>query len=398
MGTPAYVYDAETIRANYRALKAAIGDLPHEICYSVKCNSNYSILRLLHGLGVGVDIVSGGELYRSLRAGFDPSSVVFSGVGKTREELRNAIKSGVGLINVESDGELQSLISVAEDLKKTVDYGLRVNPDVTAEAHPYTSTGHGAAKFGVALADVADIVASAQASGSVRLRSVGVHIGSQITDPGPYARAVEKIVAVAAMLREKDALTLDCIGIGGGFGIGYAGKVGMDLEALFSLIREPLKASGLKVLMEPGRSIVGSSGFLVSSVLYCKRSGGTNFAILDAAMNDLLRPSLYQAEHGLSVLQPVGSEEKEWDFVGPVCESGDFLALGRTLSGVAPGALVAIEQAGAYGFSMSSHYNSRRRPAEVLLDGERFAVIRTRDEFAEIVTNEVVDLEWENRD
>lgn len=394
--TPAYVYDAGTIRTNYRRLEDAIGDLSHRIRYSVKCNSNHSVLALLKDLGAGADIVSGGELYRCLRTGFEPADIVFSGVGKTVEELRYAVAEGVGLINVESEGELEALIEVAKESRGQVDYGLRVNPDVTAETHPYTSTGHGAAKFGVAPADVVPLVALAATSGQLRLRSVGMHIGSQITVPGPYTIAVEKILAIANMLREEGVDSLDQVDIGGGFGIGYAGKPGLDLDELFGVIGPPLQRSGFHVLMEPGRAILGTSGVLLASVVYCKRSGGTNFAIIDAAMNDLMRPSLYQAEHGLRVVQPAIAEEQTWDFVGPVCETGDFLAVGRTVSGIAPGAIIGIEETGAYGFSMSSRYNSRRQPVEVLVDGDRYAVIRKRDEYSQLVSNEVIDLDWKS--
>jgi diaminopimelate decarboxylase len=395
VGTPAYVYDAGAIRANFKKLSDAVGTLPHRIRYSVKCNSNYSILSLLRELGAGADIVSGGELFRCLRAGFDPADMIFSGVGKTKEELRYALEQGVGLINVESEGEMKALIELAGEFPGEVDFGLRINPDVTAEAHPYTSTGHGAAKFGVSLAEVDPLVALAASSGKLRLKSVGAHIGSQITVLGPYVQVVEKIVAIASRLREGGADTLDDIDIGGGFGIGYAGKPGMDLKELFCAIGGPLEASGFNVLMEPGRSILGTAGILLSEVVYCKRSGGTNFAIIDAAMNDLVRPSLYQAEHGLRVIRPAATEEKVWDFVGPVCETGDFLAVGRTVSGIAPGAIVGIEEAGAYGFSMSSRYNSRRQPVEVLVDEGRYALIRRRDQYDDIVSNEIVEAKWE---
>lgn len=392
-GTPVFVYNAEAIRRQYRALEAAFAGIPHRICYAVKANGNLAVLRLMHDLGAGADLVSGGELRRVLAAGLAPGSLIFSGVGKAAAELEEAIAAGVGQVNAESLEELKLLGAVAARLDRVISVGIRVNPEVTTDTHPYISTSHAGIKFGVPHDQVAVAAAYIRQHPYLRLTALAVHLGSQLLDPTPYAEALAKLVSLVAALRDAGTRTLESLGIGGGLGIRYDpdGGPGLDPAALAAAVRPLAARAGLPVTLEPGRFLVGSAGVLLTEVLYLKHSGGRDFVIVDAAMNDLLRPSLYQAYHDIVEIMPAGRPSGTVDVVGPVCETGDFLALDRTLPRVEPGERLAVLCAGAYGFAMSSNYNSRGRAAEVLVDGGRSAVVRPRERVDTLFSSEVAD-------
>ena len=393
VGTPAFVYNAEVIRRQYRALESAFAGIPHRICFAVKANSNLAILRLLHDLGAGADLVSAGEMRRALAAGFAPGALVFSGVGKTAGELEETVAAGIGQVNVESVEELRLLGAVAARLDRVTSVGIRVNPDVTTDTHPYISTSHGGIKFGVPHDQVRQAADYIREHPQLRLTAVAMHLGSQLLDPAPYAEALGKLVALVQELRAAGITTLESLDIGGGLGIRYepgAGP-GMDPAALAAVVGPLAAQAGLPVTMEPGRFLVGSAGVLLTTVLYRKHSGGRDFVIVDAAMNDLLRPSLYRAHHEIVEVVPAGRPAGPVDVVGPICETGDFLALERVLPTVEPGERLAVLCAGAYGFVMSSNYNTRGRAAEVLVDGGRAAVVRPRESVDGLFASETAD-------
>lgn len=387
-GTPCYVYSAKAIAGNYRAYDAAFGDLPHTVCYAVKANSNLSILRLLAGLGAGFDIVSGGELFRVIQAGGDPAKVVFSGVGKTPAEIDAALEAGVFGFHCESEPELALIESLAAQRGVTARIALRVNPDVDASTHPYISTGLKEHKFGIAIAEAEEVYQRARAHSHLRLESVSCHIGSQLLDPRPVMDATDKMLALVDRLRAR-GIPVTHIDLGGGLGVAY--RPGEQTPGIASFVGEmtaKLARRGLHAMIEPGRSIAGEAGVLLSRVLYRKASGSKQFVIVDAAMNDLLRPALYQAHHEILPLRETPAPRITADVVGPVCESGDFLARNREMAGVLPGDYVALMTAGAYGFVLSSNYNSRPRPAEVLVDGSSWRVIRSRETLEDLVRGE----------
>jgi diaminopimelate decarboxylase len=396
VGTPTYVYDIAAIRRQYQALDGALSGFPHRICYSVKANSNLAVLRFIRGLGAAADIVSGGELARVLRAGFPAADVVFSGVGKTMGEIETAIRAGVGLINLESAAELDLVAETAARLGRTAAVGLRLNPDVTTRTHPYTQTGGKGMKFGIPLDEAIAVACRAGDQKSVVLRSVGMHIGSQIADPAPYREGAGKLEAVVNDLRKSGITTLHSVDVGGGLGISYTDAPGPPPEDFAAAVAFLPQRTGLTLYTEPGRFLVGNAGSLLTRVLYRKRSGGRDIVVVDAGMNDLLRPSLYGAHHDIRVLESDGTagEDVPVDVVGPLCESGDFLGLDRKLPRAVPGALLEIRGAGAYAFSMSSQYNSRPRAAEVLVDGDRFAVGRTRETVEDLFRAESPDPAW----
>lgn len=393
VGTPVYVYNAETIRRQFRALEGAFAMIPHRVCYAVKANSNLAVLRLMHDLGAGADLVSAGEMRRALAAGFAPSSLVFSGVGKTAAELEETCGAGVGQVNVESLEELKLLGAVAARLDRITSVGIRVNPDVTTDTHPYISTSHGGIKFGVPHDQVRAAADYIRDHPYLRLTAVAMHLGSQLLDPAPYAEALGKLVALVKALRAGGVSTLETLDIGGGLGIRYQPEAGpgMDPSALAAVVGPLAADAGLPVTMEPGRFLVGSAGVLLTEVLYRKHSGGRDFVIVDAAMNDLLRPSLYKAHHEIVELAPAGRPSGPVDVVGPICETGDFLALERAMPKVEPGERLAVLGAGAYGFAMSSNYNTRGRAAEVIVDGGRWAVVRPRESVDGLFASEVAD-------
>ena len=392
VGTPTYVYDADKIRASYSELSDALASIPHRICYSVKANSNGAVLQLMASLGSGADIVSGGEMQRALKAGFRPEDVVFSGVGKTEDELNAALREGIGLINIESIAELKVLNEVARKQGAVAEFGVRVNPDVATETHPYTQTGERGMKFGVPMADVVGLARWAQGAENVRLRSIGMHIGSQIANAEHYAEGASKLGSLVAELVGTGLAELQSVDVGGGLGITYTDETALEAHDFVAAVRPLVEKTGLKLLLEPGRFIVGNAGVLLTRCLYRKKSGGRHFVVVDAAMNDLIRPSLYDAVHDIRVISPdpeSADESVVCDVVGPICETGDFLGIARQLRGVGPAALLAVLGAGAYGFNMSSNYNSRPRAAEVLIDGDRWATVRARETLADLTRGEV---------
>lgn len=400
-GTPLYVYSAGAIRERYIILDRAFRGVPHTICYSVKANSNLSILRIFAKMGAGFDIVSGGELERVRTAAKRAvKKVVFSGVGKTMDELRAALRNGILLFNVESEGELEALAACASELRKTANVALRVNPDVPAETHPYISTGLREHKFGVPIAAARQLYHGIALCKYLRAAGVSLHIGSQITDVAPFRLAVERAVELVGELTA-EGHRISFLDAGGGLGISYQSVNAMDFheQALryaeaITVPMKKLKGGRVHLLLEPGRSIVAPAGALVTRVLYQKRNGSKRFAIVDAAMNDLIRPSLYQARHEIV---PVEAEAERaatsaTDVCGPICETGDFLARDIALPSVDPGALLCVYDAGAYGMSLSSNYNSRPRAAEVMVEGTRARLIRRRENVKDLLAPEAACL------
>lgn len=388
-GTPLYVYSASTIRARTRAFQHSFRKADSTICYSVKANSNLSILRLLAGLGCGFDVVSGGELQRVLRVGRKAAKhVVFSGVGKQRHELEAAIRAGILLFNVESESELSLLAECASRLKRKAPVALRVNPDVPAKTHPYISTGLHQHKFGIPIGRARELYARAREMKGLATKGVSVHIGSQITDVEPFTLAMERVAELVRDLR-KDGHRIEYVDAGGGLGIPYEGADGPEFAQYASALMGPLKGLKVDLLLEPGRSLVGPAGALVTRVLYRKTNDGKKFVIVDAAMNDLLRPSLYNAYHEIVPVRTDQAAPTETvDVVGPVCETGDFFARGREMASVEEGDFLAILDVGAYGMVLSSNYNSRPRSAEVLVDGKIVRVIRRRETVEDLLRAE----------
>jgi diaminopimelate decarboxylase len=392
VGTPAYVYSANLIRAQYHALDDALQGIRHRICYSVKANGNLGVLRVLKQLGAGADIVSVGELRRVLAAGFDPDGIVFSGVGKTPPELEEAIRAGVGFINVESTSELDTLFAVARSLKQSANVGIRVNPDVATETpHPYTRTGEKTTKFGVPFDEVVLVAQRITAEPLLRLRGLAMHIGSQITDVGPYHRGTVKLLELVAALRASGIDGLEALDVGGGLGVRYHNEKAPTPKAFADAVVPAVKAAGLGLLCEPGRYLVANGGVLLTKVLYRKHAGGKDFVIVDAGMTDFVRPSHYNAHHEIVPLKDGKRGEETVSVVGPICESGDFLALDRKLPVVMPGEALAVLGTGAYGFVMSSTYNQRPRPPEVLVEGERYFVSRPRETLDDLLRGETAE-------
>ncbi len=379
-GTPTYVYSADVIAARFTALRQAFADT--DICYAVKANSNLAVLRLMRDLGAGFDIVSGGELQRVAAAGAAPGAAVFSGVGKSVAEIDLALKLGIGCFNVEGEAELERLGAQARLLQRVAPIAVRVNPDVDADTHPYIATGLKENKFGVSAVEAFSLFTHAAEHEWLDVRGVACHIGSQIVNAAPYLEALDGLLRIVDDLQAR-GIELDHVDIGGGFGITYQDEAPLDIAALGPAVTARMAARRQRLVIEPGRYLTADAGVLLTRVEYLKpagMAGQPNFIIVDAAMNDLLRPSLYGAWHGVDRVGPrsQGALSDTWDIVGPVCETGDFLARGRELS-VAPGDLLAVRSAGAYGMAQSSNYNSRGRPAEVLVEGERFRVVRNRE-------------------
>ncbi len=401
-GTPLYVYSAGTVRDHFRRLDLALGSVEHLICYAVKANSNRSILRLLRDEGAGFDIVSGGELFRVLAAGGDPALCTFAGVGKSRDEIEYALDQRVYSFNVESEAELEYINRVALAKKVRAPIALRVNPDVEASTHKYISTGKSENKFGIALDRIADVYAAASRMEGITIRGVQMHIGSQITDAKPFADAIAKITPIVLALKERYAIQF--CSIGGGMGIVYRSSLAsgsgswwkedessgaLTIEEYAAAILPPVQKLGVRVLVEPGRFLVGNAGVLLTRVRYLKQTAQKTFAIVDAGMNDLIRPALYQSYHEVvPAREPSAGVNSKIDVVGPVCESGDFFAQDREMPPLDEGDLLAIMSAGAYGFVMASNYNSRPMPAEVLVSERKFSVIRDRQTDEDLVRGE----------
>ncbi len=389
-GTPAYVYSSRAILQNYAAYAQAFGALPHTVCYAVKANSSLAVLALLSKAGAGFDIVSGGELYRVLQAGGEPAKIVFSGVGKTASEVEYALESGIHSFNCESEAELALIDAKAARLGKTAGFSIRVNPDVDAVTHPYISTGLSQHKFGIAIACAAGVYERSRQFRNLAAEGVSCHIGSQILDPSPILEAVDKVLCLANALRAQGH-PIRHVDLGGGLGVAYhTGEKSPEIRAFVETLTSRLRASRLSVMIEPGRSIVGPAGVLLTRVLYRKRNGEKEFLIVDAAMNDLIRPSLYRAHHEIVPLRKNGLPPVTMDVVGPVCETGDFLARDRSMANAMPGDFLAVSTAGAYGFVLSSNYNSRPRAPEVLVEGATWRIIRQREQYQDLVRGEIL--------
>ena len=391
--TPLYVYSASTIRQRFSTFDAAFRHVPHTICYSVKANSNLAILRLLNRLGCGFDVVSGGELQRILRVDRRANRrVVFSGVGKTVAEMDLALNAGILLFNIESESELRRLAERATRLKKTAQIALRVNPDVPADTHPYIATGLQQHKFGIPLKNARELYTQAASERFLRVAGVSIHIGSQITSPAPFGAAMNRVAELVQLLGD-DGHRIEFVDAGGGLGIWYdgAGEEFSKYAARYAAaLTAPLRGLDIRLLLEPGRAIVGPAGALITSVQYVKTNDQKQFLVVDAAMNDLIRPSLYGAFHEIvPVRRSRGAAERKFDVVGPVCETGDFFARDRHLPEVAEGELLAVLDTGAYGMALSSNYNSRTRAVEVLVDGKSARLIRRRESFADLVRAEL---------
>ncbi|MBI6560831.1 diaminopimelate decarboxylase [Pseudomonas syringae] len=385
-GTPTYVYSRAHIEAQYRAYADALSGMPHMVCFAVKANSNLGVLNVLARLGAGFDIVSRGELERVLAAGGKAKKIVFSGVGKTREDMRRALEVGVHCFNVESTDELERLQEVAAELNVRAPISLRVNPDVDAGTHPYISTGLKENKFGIAIAAAEDVYIRASQLPNLEVIGVDCHIGSQLTTLEPFIDALDRLLDLVDRLGDC-GIHLHHIDLGGGLGVRYRDEEPPLAADYIKAVRERLAGRDLGLLFEPGRFIVANAGALLTRVEYLKHTEHKDFAIVDAAMNDLIRPALYQAWMDVTAVRPRDSEPRAYDIVGPICETGDFLAKGRELA-LAEGDLLAVHSAGAYGFVMSSNYNTRGRAAEVLVDGSQAFEVRRRETVAELFAGE----------
>lgn len=388
-GTPCYVYSAGDILSRYRAYDEAFGSLPHQICYAAKANSNTNVLRLLAQAGSGFDIVSGGELFRVLKAGGDPGKIVFSGVGKTREEIEYALRERIHIFNCESEAELEEINCAAGRMGAKACIAFRVNPDVDAATHPYISTGMSEHKFGIDISEVEAVYTRALRLPHLLVEGVSCHIGSQILDTNPLLEAVDKMIALADRLRSS-GVPIRHLDLGGGIGVPYRPfDTAPEIRDVIGAIKQKIAGRDLVVSVEPGRSIVGEAGVLLTRVIYRKQTARKQFVVVDAAMNDLIRPALYKSHHEIvPVRQTEAREIVTVDVVGPVCETGDFLAKDRDMPLVEPGELLAIRTAGAYGFVQSSNYNSRPRAAEVLVQEGEWRVIRSRETYEDLVRGE----------
>jgi diaminopimelate decarboxylase len=386
-GTPFYVYSARTLRRHFRVFDEAFAGTDHLICYAMKALSNLSILKLFASMGAGFDIVSVGELMRCLRAGADPRKIVFTGVGKTDDEIAAALEHGILMINAESRGELHRISEVAGRMKKRAPVSIRVNPDLDPGTHPHISTGHRDSKFGVPLSQVDEYYAEARNLPHLDLVGLSTHIGSQITETSPFTEAANKIAAIVGRLRSA-GVALKYLDLGGGLGIPYQEEPPPPADYAKAVLK-PLSGIGLRILIEPGRVIVGNAGVLVTKVLYLKETDVKRFIVIDGAMNDLIRPVLYEAFHAIQpVTRRARAKVVTADVVGPVCESGDFFAREREMPEPVPGDLLAVMSAGAYGFVMSSNYNSRPRAPEILVDGADAHLIRERENFDDLIRGE----------
>ena len=390
VGTPCYVYSSAAIRVQYERLAEALASVDARLHYSVKANSSIAVLALLRELGAGVDIVSGGELYRALQAGYGGKDIVFSGVGKTEREMDEALRADVLLFNIESEQELNVLDRVAGRLGRKARIALRVNPEVLVDTpHPYTRTGEKGMKFGIPFDEALSVAKTAASLSHLELLGLDMHVGSQISQFAPYEVGLQRLLHLRGEIERETGVTLQYLDIGGGLAVTYdAAERALDVSQFGRVIGALVGGSGLRIILEPGRFLVGNAGVLLTRVLYRKRSGGKEFIVTDAGMTDLLRPSHYNAFHRIEAVKPSGRTTVA-DVVGPICESGDFLALDRQIDDAQPGDLLAVQSTGAYGFVMSSNYNSRPRPAEVLVDDDRFAVITQRESYADLVRNEV---------
>ena len=390
VGTPFYLYSRNTFVSHFKAVDEAFGDISHVVCYSVKANSNVAIVSLMASEGAGADVVSGGELYRALQAGVDPGKIVFAGLGKTAAEIEYALKEGILMFNVESSQELMLINEIASGMGVEAPIALRVNPDIDPRTHPYIATGLKQSKFGIPLAQAMAEYEVAQKLPGLNPVGIHQHIGSQILDSAPFENSLRKVTNLAKSLKVL-GMDIRYINIGGGFGIQYTDEEAPAPEQFAGALVPLLEETGCTVIMEVGRMIAGNAGILVTSVLYNKQGEEKRFVVVDAAMNDLIRPSLYQASHQIApVVQHDGATPLKVDVVGPICESGDFLAQEIELPEVQPGDLLGVFTAGAYGFAMSSNYNSRTRVPEILVSGRRAFVIRRRETYEDLIRGEAI--------
>ena len=394
VGTPMYVYSATAVREQYARLASVLDGIPFRIHFSLKANSCGGLLRLLRSLGSAADVVSGGELFRAQRAGFPPSDIIFGGVGKTEREIAEGIDAGVLLLNVESEDELRIVDRLARERGVVAPVAIRVNPEITVETpHSYIRTGEKGHKFGIPYDEVRDVARLAGSLRNVTLRGLDMHVGSQLSRLDVYRHGIERMVQLLEQVRADGAHDIRYLDIGGGLAVTYDAEEPTDLARFADIVVPAVKATGLQLIVEPGRFMVGNAGVLVSRVLYRKRSGGKELLVVDAGMTDLLRPSHYNAYHRIEAVESAEGRTRV-DVVGPVCESGDFLALDRELEDLRAGDLIAVHSAGAYGYVMASNYNTRPKPAEVLVDGDRFALVTERESYEHLVSPEVEEPDW----
>lgn len=389
VGTPFYLYSYSTIRRHFGVFENAFNGLDHLTCFSVKSNSNLAILRLLALEGGGADIVSGGELFRAIRAGITPDKIVYSGVGKTRKDIEIALKSDILMFNVESDQELQTLNNIAKDMGCKATIAMRINPDVESETHPYIVTGFSENKFGIQIEDSLNTYALAKHLKHIDVKGISCHIGSQLTEIDPFVEALRKLKELLEELK-KMGLDIEFLNLGGGLGITYNDEKPPHPLEYAKALKETIGENRFTLILEPGRVIIGNAGILVTRVLYTKSTKNKRFIIVDAGMNDLIRPALYNSFHAVQPVKMTHSEMFAADLVGPVCETGDFLARDRKMPPFEPGDLVAVMSAGAYSFSMASNYNSRPRPAEVMVKGKLFSIIRSREVYEDLISGEAI--------
>lgn len=386
-GTPFYLYSLNSVVGHFDRITAAFRELDPIVCFSMKSNSNLTLCRALVSRGAGLDIVSGGELYKALKVGCPPERIVYASVGKTETEIRQAVKEGILLFNVESVPELIMIDSVAKKMRRKVNVAIRVNPDVRPDTHDYITTGSKEKKFGIDFETVEEIFDNSNKYSHVSLKGLHVHIGSQITDPAPFSEALKKVIEFV----DRSGIELEWLNIGGGFGIDYGPEKAVEASRIAEVIVPVLKGRRFKVILEPGRFIMGNSGILVTKVTYIKTGAtGKKFAIVDAGMNDLLRPSLYKAYHNIIPLVKRDTERVAYDVVGPICESGDYLGLGREMQELIPGEYLAVMGAGAYGYTMSSNYNSRPRPAELVVMSGQVKVARRAETYKDLIRGEKI--------
>ncbi|HOJ70629.1 MAG TPA: diaminopimelate decarboxylase [Syntrophorhabdaceae bacterium] len=388
-GTPVYIYSYKTLKRHFEVFDGAFKGLPHIVCYSCKANSNISIIAVFGRLGGGADIVSGGELFRASMAGIPPERIVYSGVGKTKEEIKDAVKSDILMINIESEAELNVISRIAEQMKKEIRVSIRVNPEIDPKTHPYITTGLKKNKFGIIWEDALRLYKDMAKNKYLLPIGVSSHIGSQILELSPFIEAVRSLKDMVYQLRDM-GIGIRYLDIGGGLGITYKDETAPHPEEYAEAIKNELKDTGLTLILEPGRVLVGNSGIFVAEVIYVKKVSEKTFIIVDGAMNDLIRPSLYGAYHEISPVHRRHSKKIKVDVVGPICESGDFFAKDRVLPQLKEGELIAIHGAGAYGFSMSSNYNSRRRATEVLVSDDRYFIIRKRETKKDLIKGESI--------
>jgi len=389
IGTPFYLYSYSTIRRHFGVFENAFNGLDHLTCFSVKSNSNLAILRLLALEGGGADIVSGGELFRAIRAGITPDKIVYSGVGKTRKDIEIALKSDILMFNVESDQELQTLNNIAKDIGCKATIAMRINPDVESKTHPYIVTGFSENKFGIQIEDSLNTYALAKHLKHIDVKGISCHIGSQLTEIDPFVEALKKLKELLEELK-KMGLDIEFLNLGGGLGITYNDEKPPHPLEYAKALKETIGENRFTLILEPGRVIIGNAGILVTRVLYTKSTKNKRFIIVDAGMNDLIRPALYNSFHAVQPVKMTHSEMFAADLVGPVCETGDFLARDRKMPPFEPGDLVAVMSAGAYSFSMASNYNSRPRPAEVMVKEKLFSVIRSREVYEDLISGEAI--------